>query len=83
MCITLSDGINATKQAFVTEDLEETVREAPLYSLLKVKSATVIDGCMIQIEEMEVKDEKYSQAVILNKELNLLAKDFFERVILC
>jgi hypothetical protein len=42
--------------------------------------APVIDGCMIHIEAMEVKDEKYSQAVILNKELNLLAKDFFERV---
>ena len=46
----------------------------PNYPKMK---ATVVDGCMIRIEDMEV--GKYSQALILNKELKMLAKDFFEK----
>ena len=33
LCVTLSDGTYATKQAIVTEHLVEAIKEAPLYSV--------------------------------------------------
>ena len=36
---------------------------------------------MILIEEMEVLDGKYSPEIILNKEMELLSKDFFENIL--
>ena len=53
LCVTLSDGTYATKQAIVTENLVEAVKEAPLYSVLEIKSGTIMDGCMFLIQEID------------------------------
>ena len=79
MCLVLSDGVNATKQVFVYDNLDELVKETPLYSLVQIQSGTVLDGCLLQVEEFEILAH-YHEPIIIGKDLKNLDKDFFEQI---
>ena len=58
-------------------NLVEAIKEAPLYSVLEIKSGTIMDGCMFLIQEFDVLNTEVLQAIILEKELKLIDKKYF------
>ena len=80
LCLTLSDGTHTTKQITVDDDLADVVREAPLYSTLRVQSGTIREGCIFNIEEMEIAQTDLVQPVLHYETLSYLEKNFFQEI---
>ena len=76
LCCTLSDGAGVTKHVEVEDDLEDIIKEAPLYSVIRVTEATIIDGCMLLLEELEVLSTTPIQPVVFRDEMFHLDKKF-------
>ena len=76
LCLNLADGTHTT----VDDDLADAVREAPLYSTLRVQSGTISDGCIFNIEEMEIVQTDLVQPVLHCETLSVLAKNFFQGI---
>ena len=69
----LSDGENATKQVSVTDNLEERVRETSLYTLIQINAGTVLDGCLLQVEDFKILAHA-AEPIINGKQLTNLGK---------
>ena len=79
LCLTLSDGENATKQVSVTDNLEERIREISLYTLIQINTGTVLDGCLLQVEDFKILAHA-AEPIINGKQLTNLDKNFFENI---
>ena len=71
-----------TKHALVNEDLEDLIKSTRLYSIIEITQATLIDGCMLRLDEVKVVNEKQSRALILSEELKQIEKDFILKVLI-
>ena len=80
LCLTLSDGTHTTKQITVDDDLADVVREAPLYSTMRVMSGTISEGCIFNIEEIEIVQTDLVQPVLHCETLAVLEKNFFQEI---
>ena len=49
LCVTISDGTHATKQATIAEHLVEKIKEAPLYSIITVNSGSILTAVFLAL----------------------------------
>jgi len=80
LCVTISDGTHATKQATIAEHLVEKIKEAPLYSIITVNSGSIFNGCVFGIDDFELTRVDIIQPILKCQKLTLLDRDYFENL---
>ena len=80
LCVTISDGTHATKQARISEEFAEMITEAPLYSIITVNSGNIYNGCIFGIDDFEITRADIIQPILKCQKLTLLDRDYFENL---
>ena len=81
LCCTLSDGVGVSKHIVVAEDLEDKIKEASLYSVIEVTEATIIDGCMLLLEDFEFLSTSLIEPVNMGENMKHISKEFIKEIL--
>ena len=80
LCCTLSDGVGVSKHIVVAEGLEDNIKEASLYSVIEVTEATIIDGCMLLLEDFEFVSTSLLEPVSMSGDIKHISKDVISEI---
>ena len=64
----------------MAEGLEDNIKEASLYSVIEVTEATIIDGCMLLLEDFEFVSTSLLEPVSMSGDIKHISKDVIREI---